>query len=168
MAFNSLAYALLLTFAVAWMAIGPFRALMLIVASLIFYAAAGPFDMLVFVSAVVLNWLIQVTVPADRRRILAAVIVNIGLIGYFKYRNMLLGETSPAGTLVPRILPVQGVFSATDCRTHRAAQSDASADTTNLRRQVAAASAAGLRPRSYRLGSYKKGCAGGQRCSARR
>jgi len=89
MAFNSLAYALLLTFAVAWMAIGPFRALMLIVASLIFYAAAGPFDMLVFVSAVVLNWLIQVTVPADRRRILAAVIVNIGLIGYFKYRNMI-------------------------------------------------------------------------------
>src|SRR5215831_6109210 len=106
MAFNLLAYALLLTFTVAWMAIGPFRALMLIVASLIFYAAAGPFDMLVFVGAVVLNWLIQVTVPADRRRILAAVIVNIGLIGYFKYRNMLLGKTSPAGSFVDITLPL--------------------------------------------------------------
>src|SRR5262249_33577068 len=106
MAFNSLAYALLLTFTVAWMAIGPFRALMLIVASLIFYAGAGPFDMLVFVGAVVLNWLIQVTVPADRRRILAAVIVNIGLIGYFKYRNMLLGETSPAGSFIDVTLPL--------------------------------------------------------------
>src|SRR6516164_6406789 len=106
MAFNSLAYALLLTFAVALMAIGPFRALMLIVASLIFYAAAGPFDMAVFVAAVVLNWLIQLTVPADRRRILAAVIVNIGLIGYFKYRNMLLGETSPAGSFIDVTLPL--------------------------------------------------------------
>jgi len=54
-----IAYPLLLTFTVVWMAIGPLRALMLIVASLIFYAAAGPFDMLVFLGAVALNWLIQ-------------------------------------------------------------------------------------------------------------
>src|SRR5262252_356632 len=165
MAFNSLAYALLLTFTVAWMAIGPLRASMLIVASLIFYAAAGPFDMLEFLGAVTLNWLIQVAIPADRRRIVAAVVVNIGLIGYFKYRNMLLGDTGSTGsyidlalplgislqfsgsglshrhrarsqrtcTFVPRVLPVQSVFSATDCRTHRSAQSNAPADTTNLR-----------------------------------
>src|ERR1700745_2419463 len=106
MAFNSLAYALLLAFAVAWMAIGPLRALMLTVASLIFYAAAGPFDMLVFVGAVVLNWLIQVAVAADRRRIIAAVVVNIGLIGYFKCSNMLLGETSPAGSFIDVTLPL--------------------------------------------------------------
>ena len=106
MAFNSLAYALLLTFTVAWMAIGPSRALMLIVASLIFYAAAGPFDMLVFLGAVTLNWLIQVAIPADRRRIVAAVVVNIGLIGYFKYRNMLLGETGPTGSYIDLALPL--------------------------------------------------------------
>src|SRR6266404_8103077 len=106
MAFNSLAYALLLTFTVAWMAIGPLRALMLIVASLIFYAAAGPFDMLVFVGAVILNWLVQVAVPADRRRIVAAVIVNIGLIGYFKYRNMLLGQTNITGSYLDIALPL--------------------------------------------------------------
>src|SRR5262249_5120064 len=106
MPFNSLAYALLLICCVAWMAFGPGRALMLIVASLIFYAAAGPFDMFVFLSAVILNWLVQVAVPADRRRIVAAVIVNIGLIGYFKYRNMLLGETNVTGSFVDTALPL--------------------------------------------------------------
>jgi alginate O-acetyltransferase complex protein AlgI len=106
MAFNSLAYALLLTVSVAWMAIGPRPALMLIVASLIFYAAAGPFDTAVFLAAVALNWLVQIGIPADRRRIVAAVIVNIGLIGYFKYRNMLLGETGLAGSFVDTALPL--------------------------------------------------------------
>jgi alginate O-acetyltransferase complex protein AlgI len=106
MAFNSLAYALLLSFSVAWMTIGPWRALMLIVGSLIFYTAAGSFDMLVFLSAVSLNWLVQVAVPADRRRIVAAVIVNIGLIGYFKYRSMLLGQTSVTGSYIDIALPL--------------------------------------------------------------
>ena len=106
MPFNSLAYALLLTCCVAWMAIGSWRALMLIVASLIFYAAAGPFDMFVFLVAVILNWLVQVAVPADRRRIVAAIIVNIGLIGYFKYRNMLLGETNVTGSYLDIALPL--------------------------------------------------------------
>src|SRR5262249_58215515 len=74
--------------------------------SLIFYAAAGPFDMGAFLGAVMLNWLIQVTVPADRRRIVAAVIVNIGLIGYFKYRNMLLGDVNVTGIFVNTALPL--------------------------------------------------------------
>jgi D-alanyl-lipoteichoic acid acyltransferase DltB (MBOAT superfamily) len=106
MAFNSLAYALLLTFSVAWMMIGPGRALMLIVASLLFYAAAGPLDMVVFLAAVTINWLIQIAVPADRRRILVAVIANIGLIGYFKYRNMLVGNLGLAGSYVDIALPL--------------------------------------------------------------
>jgi alginate O-acetyltransferase complex protein AlgI len=106
MPFNSLAYALLLTCCVAWMAIGPWRAPMLIVASLIFYAAAGPFDMAVFLGAVILNWLVQVAIPADRRRIVAAVVVNIGLIGYFKYRNMLLGDANVTGSFVNTALPL--------------------------------------------------------------
>jgi len=106
MPFNSLAYALLLTCCVAWMAIGPWRALMLIVASLIFYAAAGPFDVAVFLGAVILNWLVQVAIPADRRRIVAAVVVNIGLIGYFKYRNMLLGDANVTGSFVNTALPL--------------------------------------------------------------
>ena len=106
MAFNSLAYALLLAFSVAWVARGPWPALMLIVASLVFYAAAGVFDMAVFLAAVLMNWLIQVLVPADRRRIASAVAVNIGLIGWFKYRNLLLGETGLAGSYVDTTLPL--------------------------------------------------------------
>jgi D-alanyl-lipoteichoic acid acyltransferase DltB (MBOAT superfamily) len=106
MAFNSLAYALLLTFSVAWVARGPSPAVMLIVASLVFYAAAGTFDMGVFLAAVTLNWLIQLAVPADRRRIIAAVAVNIGLIGWFKYRNLLLGQTGLAGSYVDTTLPL--------------------------------------------------------------
>src|SRR5262245_13066 len=106
MSFNSLAYGLLLTFSIAWMTIGPWPALMLIVASIVFYAAAGSFDMFVFLSAVALNWLVQIAIPADRRRIWAAVIVNIGLIGYFKYRNMLLGQTGVAGSFVNTALPL--------------------------------------------------------------
>jgi alginate O-acetyltransferase complex protein AlgI len=106
MAFNSLAYALLLAFSIAWVARGPSPAAMLIVASLVFYAAAGPFDMAVFLAAVTLNWVIQVAIPADRRRILAAVAVNIGLIGWFKYRGMLLGETNLAGSYVDTTLPL--------------------------------------------------------------
>jgi alginate O-acetyltransferase complex protein AlgI len=106
MAFNSLAYAVLLTFSVAWMRVGPWPALMLILASIVFYAAAGPFDMLVFMGAVALNWLVQIAVPADRRRIWAAIIVNIGLIGCFKYRNMLLGQTGLAGSFVDTALPL--------------------------------------------------------------
>src|SRR5262249_10009975 len=93
-------------------AIGPWRALMLIVASLIFYAAAGPFDMGVFLGAVILNWLIQVTVPADRRRIVAAVFVNIGLIGYFKYRNMLLWDVNVTGSFATAACPLGLPFSS--------------------------------------------------------
>jgi D-alanyl-lipoteichoic acid acyltransferase DltB (MBOAT superfamily) len=106
MAFNSLAYAILLAFSAAWVARGPWPAPMLIVASLVFYAAAGLFDMGVFLAAVVLNWAVQVLVPADRRRIACAVAVNVGLIGWFKYRNLLLGQTGLAGSFVDTTLPL--------------------------------------------------------------
>jgi hypothetical protein len=59
MPFNSLAYVLLLTVSGAWMALLPWPALALIVASLVFYAVAGLFDTAVFLCAVTLNWLIQ-------------------------------------------------------------------------------------------------------------
>ncbi len=106
MPFNSLAYALLLALSGAWVRIGPRPAAMLIVASLAFYAAAGPYDTTIFLAAVTLNWLVQVAVPAGRQRIAAAVIVNIGLIGYFKYRDFLLGEVSQAGSYLDTTLPL--------------------------------------------------------------
>src|ERR1700730_16290081 len=105
MAFNSLAYLLLLAVSVAWVAKGPWPAPMLILASLIFYAPAGASATTVFLAAGTLNWLIQLAVPAARRRIIAAVVINIGLIGWFKYRNMVLVEMS-LGSYVNTALPL--------------------------------------------------------------
>jgi alginate O-acetyltransferase complex protein AlgI len=106
MPFNSLAYALLLTISGASVAIVPWPALVLILASVVFYAVAGPFDSAIFLTAVSLNWLIQVGLPPGRRRIVAAVIVNIGLIGYFKYRNLVLGEVGQSGSYLDTALPL--------------------------------------------------------------
>src|SRR5215471_7481166 len=106
MPFNSLAYALLLAFSAVWARVGPRPAAMLIVASLTFYAAAGPFDTTIFLIAVMLNWLVQVGIPAGRQRIAAAVVVNVGLIGYFKYRDFLLGELGQLGSYLDTTLPL--------------------------------------------------------------
>jgi predicted membrane protein len=72
-------------------AVFPLPALGLILASLVFYAAAGLFDTTVFLFAVTLNWLIQIGFTPEqwRWRILTAVVLNMGLIGFFKYRNLL-------------------------------------------------------------------------------
>jgi hypothetical protein len=80
------------------MAVVPWRAQALIVASLVFYAVAGPLDTTVFLAAVSVNWLIQAGLPPGRWRVTAAAIFNIGLIGYFKYRNLLIGDVSHAGS----------------------------------------------------------------------
>ncbi len=88
------------------MALVPWRAQVLIIASLVFYAVAGPLDTTVFLTAVTLNWLIQVGLSAGRWRIAAAVILNIGLIGYFKYRNLLIGDVSHAGSYIDTALPL--------------------------------------------------------------
>ena len=106
MPFNSLAYLLLLTVSIAAIAATSRPAVVLIVASLLFYAVAGPFDTTVFLSAVAINWLIQLGIPVGRGRIAAAAIVNVGLIGYFKYRNLLIGDASHAGSYVDVALPL--------------------------------------------------------------
>ena len=106
MPFNSLAYAFLLALSATWARVGPRPAGMLIAASLAFYAAAGTFDTSVFLAAVVGNWLIQISIPADRRRVIAAIVLNVGLIGYFKYRNFLLGNVGQAGSYLDTALPL--------------------------------------------------------------
>jgi alginate O-acetyltransferase complex protein AlgI len=88
------------------MAVVPWRAQALIVASLVFYAVAGPLDTTVFLAAVSVNWLIQAGLPPGRWRVTAAAIFNIGLIGYFKYRNLLIGDVSHAGSYLDTALPL--------------------------------------------------------------
>lgn len=106
MPFNSLAFILLL-FA-SWVAVRSFRtpAHALIVASLVFYVAAGPLDTAVFLATVALNWAIQLSGLRTRWRIAAAAILNIGLIVGFKYKNLILGNAGLTGSYTDTGLPL--------------------------------------------------------------
>ena len=106
MPFNSLAYAMLLTISGIGVRIAPWPAPVLIVGSLVFYAVAGPFDTAVFLGAVAVNWLIQIGIASGRSRVIAAVAVNIGLIGFFKYRNLVIGDATQAGSYIDTALPL--------------------------------------------------------------
>jgi alginate O-acetyltransferase complex protein AlgI len=108
MPFNSLAYALLLSASFAWCRLLPAYAAGLVLASLVFFLAAGPFDTAVFLAAVALNWLIQIALPKEhpRPRIFAAALLNIGLIAYFKYKGLLLGQAGQSGSYLDTALPL--------------------------------------------------------------
>jgi alginate O-acetyltransferase complex protein AlgI len=100
MPFNSIAYVLLLAASCLWVAVLPGPALGLILASLLFYVAAGAF--------VTFNWLIQIAFSPERWRwrILMAVAFNMGMIGFFKYRNLLIGDVGHAGSYIDTALPL--------------------------------------------------------------
>lgn len=106
MPFNSLAYALLLSAATLLTAAWSRPAAVLIAASALFYAVAGPLDAAVFAATVTANWLIQVAALSMRARIAAAAAVNIGLIAFFKYRGLLMGEAGLSGSYLDTALPL--------------------------------------------------------------
>lgn len=106
MPFNSPAYILLLAICAAAIALTTRPAIVLILASLLFYSVAGLFDTTVFLAAVSVNWLIQLGLPVGRGRVAAAAVVNIGLIGSFKYRNLLIGDATHAGAYLDMALPL--------------------------------------------------------------
>ncbi|PJI41991.1 MBOAT family O-acyltransferase [Ferrovibrio sp.] len=106
MPFNSLAFLALLL--ASWCAVQAFRrpAYVLITASLVFYAVAGPFDTIVFLVTVSLNWLIQLSGLRARWKITLAVLLNIGLIVGFKYKSLLLGAAGATGSYTDTGLPL--------------------------------------------------------------
>ncbi|MBS4044963.1 MAG: MBOAT family protein [Alphaproteobacteria bacterium] len=105
MPFNSLAFLILLF--VSWLLVVRLRnpAYALIAASMVFYLFAGPLDTTVFLVTVLLNWLIQRFVVTPRWRITAAVVLNIGLIVAFKYKNLIFGG-GMAGSYTDTGLPL--------------------------------------------------------------
>jgi alginate O-acetyltransferase complex protein AlgI len=105
MPFNSLAFLILLF--VSWLLVIRLQrpGYALIAASVIFYLFAGPFDTAVFLATVLLNWLIQSLIPAPRWRIAAAVVLNVGLIFAFKYKNLIFGG-GMAGSYTDTGLPL--------------------------------------------------------------
>lgn len=106
MPFNSLAFLALLL--ASWCTVQAFRrpAHALIAASLVFYAVAGPFDTTVFLVTVSLNWLIQLSGLRARWKITLAVLLNIGLIAGFKYKNLLFGVAGATGSYTDTGLPL--------------------------------------------------------------
>lgn len=82
-------------------------ALVLLAASIIFYVVAGLFDSLLIASLIGLNWLVIATIRNDRWRIVTAVILNIGVLAYIKYRAFFAGSGIADGTAyIDTVLPL--------------------------------------------------------------
>ena len=86
---------------------------LLLIASLLFYAWGEPKYILLMLSSIILNWLFGLWIarcsPGGRWRkvaLIAALIVNLGLLGYFKYFDMLLSLVNGAFGLS---LPLQQI-----------------------------------------------------------
>ncbi len=72
---------------------GSARNYMLLAASLLFYAWGGPKHLLVMIASMLFNWAVGLAIDRLRGRRLwlsLGVVVNLALLGYFKYFNMLL------------------------------------------------------------------------------
>ena len=99
MLFNSLTFVVFFSFVIGlWYLIDGWRArkAMLLVASYLFYAAWNPpFILILWLSTIVdwyvARWLFAARRPSRRRLILLiSLIVNLGLLGYFKYGGFLV------------------------------------------------------------------------------
>ena len=75
---------------------GPIRNYILLAASLIFYAWGGPEHLSIMVLSMIINWMLGLAIdhaarPTFRKLWLAAgVLFNLGLLGYFKYFNLVI------------------------------------------------------------------------------
>ncbi len=72
---------------------GAARNYMLLAASLLFYAWGGPKHLLVMVASMLLNWLAGLAIGGLRHKRLwltAGVVLNLAVLGYFKYFNMVV------------------------------------------------------------------------------
>lgn len=69
--------------------------------------AAGAFDTAVFATSIIINWLICKYTPPNKTRIIVAAIINIGLLGFFKYSDFILGfEKEASNTYIDIALPL--------------------------------------------------------------
>ena len=82
-------------------------ALVLLAASIVFYVVAGLFDSLLIAGLIGLNWLVIATIRNDRWRISTAVVLNIGVLVYVKYRAFFAGSGIADGTAyIDTVLPL--------------------------------------------------------------
>lgn len=96
MLFNSLAYFLLMALMRMFGYASCYPGYALLMGSVLFYSIAGWYDTAVFSVSVILNWALCRFLPANHFRIYAAVLSNIGLLGFFKYTDFFLASTGIA------------------------------------------------------------------------
>ena len=89
MSYDTLYFALFLAVTWAVFEVLPWRGPVLLVASIVFYAAAGLRDSLVAATVILANFGFQFPIMRDRRWLYPALVFNIGCLAYFKYRVFL-------------------------------------------------------------------------------
>ena len=90
------------------------RNIVLLAASLIFYAWGEPAYLLLMVLSILVNWLLALWIRKCRRKVLlvAAVVLNLGMLVVFKYADMLvslLNSILPIALPMPRIALPLGI-----------------------------------------------------------
>jgi alginate O-acetyltransferase complex protein AlgI len=88
--YDSLYFVLFL--AVVWAAFDllPWRGAVLLIASIVFYAAAGVRDSVLAAAIILVNYGFQFAIMRDRRWLYPALIMDFGCLAYFKYRVFLV------------------------------------------------------------------------------
>ena len=89
MSYDTLYFALFLT--AVWLAFDrlPWRGWILLAASIVFYAAAGPRDSLLAAAIILVNFAFQFLILRDRLWLYLALVIDFGCLAYFKYRVFL-------------------------------------------------------------------------------
>ena len=83
----------------------------LLVASIAFYLVAGVFDAVLIASVIGLNWLLYKFVEHDKPRLFGAVLLNIGVLVWVKYRAFFSGQAIGDGTAyIDKVLPLGTSF----------------------------------------------------------
>ena len=79
----------------------------LLLASIFFYAVAGIFDSILIASLIAINWFVYRYLRPGNFRLVGAVIVNIGVLAWVKYRAFFAGNPLGDGTAyIDTVLPL--------------------------------------------------------------
>ena len=89
MRYDTLYFVFFLTAVWFAFALVPWRGWVLLAASIVFYAVAGPRDTILAAVLVLINYAFQFPIMRDRRWLYAALFINFGCLAYFKYRVFL-------------------------------------------------------------------------------
>lgn len=107
MLFNSLAFAFLLgsnRFLVGFRRVPAFW--VLLAASIVFYLSAGIVDLSVIAAAIVVNWFLQRLSLHPKQYITLVVVLNLGVLGFFKYRDFFGTDNFVGGSYADLALPL--------------------------------------------------------------